>query len=170
MRLRRLAYVLGCALALSALALGACSIFSPDEAKVSVEFWETAGLPHTMLRVTVSDPWRQTTFDAGDFRRVDASTQYLSPTIATAKSGTLTVRYELRDAAGVASAGDVQLPLRSDWVYNVSIRPDTSDRLRLCFGCAGYRAFAIDARYQSPQADSVYVVWGGNSIKHPVVY
>ncbi|MEO8564029.1 MAG: hypothetical protein ABI601_18255 [bacterium] len=47
---------------------------------------------------------------------------------------------------------------------------DSLDPTRYCFGCLGARAFPLAAEYRRSTNDSVWVVWGGNSFKNPVIY
>ena len=68
------------------------------------------------------------------------------------------------------SAGTVTLPLRRDWRWNVSVQSATTDPKFECFGCLGSQAFPLIAEYQAPDRDSIWVVWGGNSISAPVIY
>jgi hypothetical protein len=57
-----------------------------------------------------------------------------------------------------------------DWGYAFTIRVDSLDPTRYCFGCLGAHAFPLAAQYRRTVRDSVWVVWGGNSFKNPVVY
>ncbi|HUF65430.1 MAG TPA: hypothetical protein VMM17_05580, partial [Gemmatimonadaceae bacterium] len=96
---------------------------------------------------------------------------YDGPDLPTARSGTLRVAYALVTADNdTVSAGALDLPLRSDWRYGIEIIPDSLDPARQCFGCLGSRAFALAEPYRVAASDSVYIVWGGNSIKDPVVH
>lgn len=92
--------------------------------------------------------------------------------LETASGGTLTITYALAVSGtlATASSGSIELPLRQDWIYGVDIRADTTDPRRLCFGCIGSKAFSLAPEFRSAEAESVYVVWGGNSISHPVIY
>lgn len=51
-----------------------------------------------------------------------------------------------------------------------SVRSATTDPKFECFGCLGSQAFPLIAEYQAPDRDSIWVVWGGNSISDPVIY
>jgi hypothetical protein len=124
-----------------------------------------------MLRVKADDGQSVWNLTGVDFDPVGGA-QYRGPTLQTANHGTLTVSYAFVPIGSVAivSAGAIELPLRNDWGYGVDIHPDTADPRLLCFGCAGSKAFSLAPEFRSFQAESVYVVWGGNSISHPVIY
>jgi hypothetical protein len=47
---------------------------------------------------------------------------------------------------------------------------DSTNPTRLCFGCIGARAFPLAAAYQRTERDSVWLIWGGNYIRNPVIY
>lgn len=90
---------------------------------------------------------------------------------ATAASGTLRVRYVLTAPdATVLSEGRIDLTLRQDWIHGIDIHAATADPRRYCMGCLGSARFPLATTGQSPAADAVYVVWGGNSISSPVAY
>ena len=69
-----------------------------------------------------------------------------------------------------ASAGDVTVALRGDWSWGFELIAATEDPARTCFGCYGSKAFALPADLRAAGRDSLWLVWGGNSIRHPVVY
>lgn len=46
----------------------------------------------------------------------------------------------------------------------------TVDPIRQCFGCFGSVAFDLLPAYRTVDHDSIWVVWGGNSISNPVTY
>ena len=90
---------------------------------------------------------------------------------ATASEGTLRVRYVLTAPdASVVSEGRIELPLKADWVHGVDIHAANEDPRRYCMGCLGSVRFPLAPEGRSPDADAIYVVWGGNSNSSPVVY
>ncbi|HEX3159775.1 MAG TPA: hypothetical protein VHQ45_14745 [Gemmatimonadaceae bacterium] len=126
-----------------------------------------------MLRVRIDDGGRTYQLGPSDFIAEPAGTTaiYRSRELSTRTRGTLRMAYALVAPSGdTASLGQVELPLRSDWVYSVNVMPDTSDPAQRCFGCQGSRAFGLTAAYVRPDVDKVYVTWGGNSISNPVIY
>jgi len=64
----------------------------------------------------------------------------------------------------------IDLELREDWVWGVDIFLTDGNPGTMCFGCAGYEAVAVPDTLVPEATDSLYVVWGGNSISDPVVY
>lgn len=63
-----------------------------------------------------------------------------------------------------------RIDLRPDFGWELSFRRASSDPTAMCFGCFGATAFPLGASLQVTAADSLWVVWGGNSISNPVVY
>ena len=156
------------ALALVLVWSGACA---REQARVSVAFYPRPPLTADMIRVRVADGDRIYDLAPADFRSERGGALYRSRALATRRSGTLRVSFALTPTpVDTASSGTVELPLRSDWRYEVDVMPDTTTPARGCFGCAGWRAFGLAIPYAGPTADSVYVIWGGNAIKRPGVY
>lgn len=126
-----------------------------------------------MLHVAMSDGRSQWRFDSEDFAEdrtfADA---WSGPEVETLTSGTLAVHYDFRDTLGqVVSRGEVVIPLRTDWRWSIDLFHVSEDPIQRCFGCVGSRGFAIlDSTFAGSSGDSVFVVWGGNYISHPVVY
>jgi hypothetical protein len=89
----------------------------------------------------------------------------------TPRSGTARVAFTvvLADGREVAS-GDASVPLRGDWVWDFDLFAATTDPRQVCFGCTGSKSFAIPTDLRAEGRDSLWLVWGGNSIKHPRVY
>ena len=52
----------------------------------------------------------------------------------------------------------------------MTVRSGESDPSPSYLGLAGRQAFAIAPAFRQSERDSIYVMWGGNSIKNPVVY
>jgi hypothetical protein len=89
----------------------------------------------------------------------------------TGTSGRMDVSFEMVDSAGTTvAAGQITLELRPDWRWGVHFANATTDPRQQCFGCSGSRAFPLVVGYRAPDRDSLWVVWGGNSIDHPVMY
>ncbi|HEY9226489.1 MAG TPA: hypothetical protein VIP11_07585 [Gemmatimonadaceae bacterium] len=133
-----------------------------NDARVSVRYHEVTSLPLDLLTVTVDDGRAVRTLrgvEVRDGREVD-----------TRNSGTLLVRFRFASGDPAASEGTIELPLRSDWAYGVQIFVDSLDPRIGCFGCQGSRGFPLAASHRRTAKDSVWVIWGGNSISNPVVY
>jgi len=151
-----------------AFALLACS---GDEARVQIAFWARDPLTIGMLNVRVQDGRHAYVLGREDFRDRRGVPFYDSPDLSTATRGTLRVGYALIASNGdTASVGDIELLLRPDWRWGIDIIPDSADPMQPCFGCQGSRGFRLSPTFRGPRVDSVFVLWGGNSIKKPVVY
>lgn len=149
--------------ALSAsVALVACD---PDEAKIGVYYRSDKIVPASQTSVTLSD--RQKSYVVQGAALLPNGNDN---TFATAQSGEVTVDVSMADAQGSIASGHIALPLRPDWVWGVDVTVDSTNPTRLCLGCMGVRSFALRPGAGRTVRDSLWVVWGGNSIKNPVVY
>jgi hypothetical protein len=155
------------ALLLVALVLCACG----DEARVKIGFHEHGGLTISMLRVSISDGFHRYELQPADFNSNGENQPYRSPDLPTRTKGTLRFTYALVEPSGeTVSGGTVDLPLRRDWRYDIDILTDSTDPTHYCLGCGGSQPFALSPEYRLQPLDSVYVIWGGNYISHPVMY
>jgi hypothetical protein len=113
------------------------------------------------------------TFRDGDrIRRIelDASNR-LSQAYSTKTAGDLEVRCSIASAQGEnLNVGSIKLPLKNDWRWGVQFYISTNDPSDACFGCFGSESFALDSALGYEAEKKLYIVWGGNSISHPVVY
>lgn len=150
--------------ALAAFVLLACG--DRDEATVSVNYVDVPQLPRNLLSVTMSDGARTRVLTLDD---VGAPGQY-GREFATRRQGDLRIGFRFASSGLTLSEGEATVPLRSDWRYGFDIRVDSLDPTRLCFGCMGARAFPLAAAYRRTAGDSVWLIWGGNSIRNPVIY
>jgi hypothetical protein len=149
---------------------GACG----DEARISV----TAALPSPlaveMLSVEVRDVHRLIRWTPADFRPhpEDPGAPFLTtPEVETSTSGPdIEVTYQLESGGAVVSTGTVILPRKSDWRWGVSIFASTTNPQEDCFGCFGAQAFPLAEALRAPGQDSIWLVWGGNSIDDPAIY
>jgi hypothetical protein len=127
-----------------------------------------------MIRLTFTDGKHTRKLDGSDFQPDKTGSPSIGRTreFKTAKSGELKVTFKLLDGENLISSGQFEMPLRSDWAWNTEFQssPARSDPLAGCFGCSGARVFALTEGYGMLPSDSLYVIWGGNSIKNPVVY
>jgi len=80
------------------------------------------------------------------------------------------VRVSMADSLGSIATGSLELPLRSDWRYGVTVQVDSTDPARYCLGCIGSLAFALRPGVGRSVRDSLWLSWGGNSISNPVEY
>jgi hypothetical protein len=142
--------------------------FLAKDARVQVRYFVRAGIPAAAFRTTIDDGSGAREFRGAELQ-ANAS-QAATPVVDTRRRGTMRIVFALEPDGTVASRGEVTIPLRSDWIWGVDVHVDTIDPRRSCFGCVGSRAFPLAERYRRTPSDSVWVVWGGNGIKHPVVY
>ena len=157
----------GVNLAALAMALAGCG----EEARISASAVLAPPLAPSMLTVTVRDRDREIEWTAAAFRVTSANATPSTPEATLGTSGPdLPVAFRLESAGAVLSAGTVTLPRRRDWRWNVTVQSATTDPKFECFGCVGSQAFPMAAAYQAPHRDSIWVVWGGNSISDPVIY
>jgi hypothetical protein len=149
--------------------LAASTACSPD-ARISFSTRVGGPLAGAALTVTVEDGARRWTWTGDDFRTRTSSGAPTSPSISTPTSGTAQVTFELRDGNAVISSGTVSIPLQGDWAWNLDLIASTDDPMLRCFGCQGSQAFPLAEAWRAEGQDSIWVVWGGNSISDPVVY
>jgi hypothetical protein len=150
-----------------AMALTGCG----EEARISASAVLAPPLAPSMLTVTVRDRDREIEWTAAAFRVTPANATPSTPEATLGTSGPdLPVAFRLESAGAVLSAGTVTLPRRRDWRWNVTVQSATTDPNLECFGCVGSQAFPLAAEYRAPDRDSIWVVWGGNSISDPVIY
>jgi hypothetical protein len=90
--------------------------------------------------------------------------------IETPRSGKLTVQVDLAPAGNATPLPQIELDARPDWIWQVEIWLYGHNPMDGCMGCMGVRAFPVPSTLQRTSRDSLYIVWGGNSISHPVVY
>lgn len=147
-------------------AVGACG---PD-ARISGTASLAPPLTLDMLTMTVRDGARTWVFHGSDFQLRSGNGTPTTPTVSTRTRGQIQISYELQASGQRLSQGVVVLPLREDWEWGVNIQVATADPTSLCLGCAGSRAFTLAPAFRPPGRDSIWMVWGGNSISHPVIY
>lgn len=118
------------------------------------------------LRFRDGDGVRTATGDdfAGHPDRVDTR-EYETPT-----RGTLEIEVEIVSDAEVVSSGSLDLPLQPDWGWNVQLFLRAENPHEGCIGCFGYRSFPVAEEFRASPAESLWMIWGGNSISEPVVY
>jgi hypothetical protein len=149
--------------------LAASTACSPD-ARISFSTYLGDPLAGATLTVTVEDGTRRWTWTGDDFRTSASSAVPTTPSVSTPTSGTAQVAFELQDGNAVISSGTVSIPLQGDWIWNLHLIASTENPMHGCFGCQGAQAFPLAEAWREEEKDSVWVVWGGNSISHPVIY
>lgn len=151
-------------LLLSALGCG-------TESRISASAVLNPPLSPAMLTITVTDGERVFGWDGVDFRPRPENATPSTPDRDLSTSGPdIMVTFRLVDGAQLLSQGTVTIPRRSDWHWGVTVFNRTEDPERGCFGCFGSVAFDLPPSYRTVDHDSIWVVWGGNSISNPVTY
>ena len=166
----RVRLALGALLATAAATAG-CVVSKP---KAEVEFRyvnaSATGVPVAALTIN---------FDDGGGPRVargvdlDPTKDRISrwPRFETRQRGTMLVSVILERSPGdTVATGGVVLPLRQDWRWGVDIFVAGPNLANPCLGCEGVRAFPLRDQSPAGQADSLFLIWGGNSISKPVVF
>jgi hypothetical protein len=138
-----------------------------DESRVSVIYEGGARVPSEELQVTIEEPSHHLTFEAGN---LSSPTVTVVPSLRTSSRGSLQIDYTMIDGTTQMSSGGVNLDLRPDWEWGVSIQADSLNPVQRCFGCFGSKPFPLLSQYRRNARDSIWVTWGGNSISHPVIY
>lgn len=64
----------------------------------------------------------------------------------------------------------IKLPLHSDLQYSITVYIGSYNPMETCFGCQGSKAVSLDSILNFFATDSLYIVWGSNSIENPVQY
>jgi hypothetical protein len=113
------------------------------------------------------------TFRDGErIRRVhlNSTTRTAGP-FSTKTSGELDVTCSILTAQDeIKRGGSITLPLRDDWRWGVDFYISVDDPSEMCFGCFGSESFALDPALGYAEDKKLFIIWGGNSISHPVVY
>jgi hypothetical protein len=141
------------------------------EARVRFVVIESPTLTPAMTTVRFTDGSSVRTVTGSDFR-IDDFAQPHTPWFSTRTSGSLEVDIQIDGPASGAtvSEGRIELPLQNDWRWEVHLHFQDTNPVESCLGCFGYQAFSVSPAFQRSLADSLYVVWGGNSISNPAVY
>lgn len=153
------------------LAIAVAIVGCGDEARISASAVLPPPLAPQMLTVTVRDRDHVIEWNGAAFRVTPANGTLSTPEEEIGLSGPdLEVGFRLENAGALLSTGTVLLPRRRDWRWHVTVEAATTNPQLECFGCLGSQVFPLNAGFQSPGRDSIWVVWGGNSISDPVTY
>jgi hypothetical protein len=138
-----------------------------NRSEFSMRYFGATQLPPGELRVSITDPAVQ--FNRyGEFLNTPDLILYNGQ--QTQPRGQLMVSYLMRDGDTQLSTGAITLDIRGDWTWDITLRVDSLNPINLCFGCVGSKSFPLAAAYQRNARDSVWLIWGGNSIAHPVIF
>lgn len=147
-----------------------CSLFeSEDSSQIRLSIQGNTNVLRRVISVNITTPRWSRSLTGTDFGTPEAPNY--TQTSETPNSGNLDVYVILKDSLGNhANAGSISLTIRPDWIWEVDIVLDNDNPFYSCFGCVGYRGFGVDSVYKRAPEDSLFIVWGGNSIEHPVIY
>lgn len=151
---------------MGALLIGITLAACGEEAQISAAYRSDAIVPRAYTSVTITDGRRRHLFQGAALLPVDGKDRPRP----TATSGEATVDIVMRDATGAIATGRVPLVLKPDWIWGVELHIDSANPARYCFGCIGSQAFRLRDGVGRTVRDSLWVTWGGNSIRNPVVY
>lgn len=158
----------GLIMKIGTIGLAAVLVGCSDKALVRYTFFEEPGFEVEMLVVEFTDRSRTVRLTSSDFQPDGGRRD--TREYSTSTTGRLETRFWLIRGADTLSLGQVQIDLRPDFRWGLSFRREASDPTTTCFGCFGRAAFELAPELQEVPEDSVWVVWGGNSISNPVVY
>lgn len=121
------------------------------------------------IKVEMTAGGLNTTLYGKDFSSPDS--QLCTKTFITPTSGSIFIKFTLSDAIrGELNSGVITLNAKPDWHWSVDFQLSSENPFNGCFGCVDYKAFPIDSVFQTSNQDSLFIIWGGNSIKNPVIY
>ena len=89
-----------------------------------------------------------------------------SERLSTRTSGTLHIAVTFTRGGRPVGQGSVELPIKEDWIYGISLMVTSRNPVEGCMGCMGVRSFAI-AGATGADPEKLHIVWGGNSISAP---
>jgi hypothetical protein len=90
---------------------------------------------------------------------------------ATGQAGTLHITFVvLNDKTPSTTSGSLDLPLRSDWTWDVDFFISDSNPILTCLTCSGSDHYDLDPALGYGSSMQLYVVWGGSSISNPSAY
>jgi hypothetical protein len=141
-----------------------------DEARINVSAVLGPPLTVEMLEVKVRDGGRLIHWNGSDFTPRSGNATPSTEEAESTSGPDLELTYRLESAGIVISSGSVTLPRKSDWHWGVTIFSATANPEEGCFGCFGAQAFPLADAFRTPGQDSIWVVWGGNSIDDPAIY
>ncbi len=144
---------------------------SDNEALVSFQLVQpTYALDNIVI--TAKDGLFTRVIDKNDYDLSGAT--YKTARLRTMQSGELQISFDIYDGISRQVEPEVQgafsVELKSDWFWSFDFVVSDMNPFDFCMGCSGYRAYALPETLKRNENDSLFVIWGGNSIKNPVIY
>lgn len=144
-----------------------CSSDDSSELRLSIQ-GNTSILRRAIRVEMTAGGWNKTLYGA-DFNSLDS--QVHTKSFVTPTSGSILIRFTLSDSIrGQLDFGTITLDAKPDWRWSVDFVLSSGNPFYSCFGCIGYSAFSVDSIFQTSNQDSLFIIWGGNSIKNPVIF
>ncbi|HEX7056349.1 MAG TPA: hypothetical protein VF260_04005 [Bacilli bacterium] len=133
-----------------------------DRAEITFTKQPSAFAAYT-LRVEATDGKHEREFDDQAFSR---NKRGATEPMRTKTKGLLHVSFAVAIMGHETVAETLIIPLKPDWRWNVVFFITDQNPYKYCMGCDSYEMFDIPGA----NAYKLYVVTGGNYIKHPVEY
>ena len=154
--------------------LSGCGIFETED-KSTIKFGTIKNqvLNNGSISIVAFDNSENWNFSGKmDSNYTNGSYSWESQKQNTSTNGNVFILFEIKDSANsIISKGEYSIPLKEDWAWSVDIFHSSLNPMVVCFGCFGSKSFPIlDSAYIINDNDSIFVVYGGNSISHPVIY
>lgn len=142
---------------------------SEDVSELQFSIQGNTSILRKALRVEIASGGWSKTLHGADFGSLDSPVHTKS--FVTPTSGSMLIRFTLSDSIrGDVDSGTITLEAKPDWRWSVDFVLSSSNPFNSCFGCLAYSAFPVDSVFQISNQDSLFIIWGGNSIKNPVIY
>lgn len=159
---------------ISILIFSGCSLFGNDDEPAEIQF-TVQNFSSDELSITTTGTKSGLNLSKNDFTGNDSQGLGSTNSFSTDNDGLMTVSFTFINETSVLSDGEFELDLREDWQWSVNFQIGTADfnPLDNCFGCQFYESFELNPESLSSsesEADSLYVILGGNFISEPVDY
>lgn len=154
--------------------IGSCSEIDSDKGStIKFKVAKSMAMSDDNILITVHDNfflWR--VYGELDKNAPIGSNAWLSKEFPTKSNGNMIIEFQLKTKLNkLISRGDISIPLKEDWAWTVEFWLSSINPIKGCFGCYGSKSFPIlDTNYIKVDTDSLYVILGGNSISHPLIY
>jgi hypothetical protein len=159
---------------ISTLIFSGCSLFGTDEEPAEIQF-TVQNFSSDELSITTTGTKNDLNLSKSDFTNNNSESLGSTNSFSTDIDGLMTVSFTFINNNNILSEGEFEIDLREDWQWSVNFQIGTADYnpLDTCFGCQFYESFELNPESLSSsesEADSLYVILGGNFISEPVVY
>jgi len=157
------------------LLISGCTLFNSDEEQAEILFTVQNFSPDE-LSITTSGSKTGLDISKNDFSGDGANPiPRTTKNFSTDNSGSMTVMFSFLNDNSKLTDGEFEIELREDWRWRVIFLISSADYnpLEGCFGCQFYESFELNTdalNSEDVEADSLYIVVGGNFISQPVDY